>query len=73
MNCQLIKMDAEQIIQTKTTSGVAFGLKVVGVLGDGPITGKTDGVVAYESAHIEGVASEKVVPSGHSTQASGND
>ena len=34
-------MDAEQIIQTKTTSGIAFGVKVVGVLGDGPITGKT--------------------------------
>ncbi|MGE5305138.1 MAG: hypothetical protein ACM3TN_17650, partial [Alphaproteobacteria bacterium] len=29
---------------------------------------RTDGVVAYESAHIEGVASEKVVHSGHSTQ-----
>lgn len=39
------------------------------VLGDGPITGKTDGVVAYESAHIDGVESEKVVRSGHSTQA----
>jgi hypothetical protein len=37
-------------------------------LGEGPITGKTDGVVAYESAHIDGVASEKVVRSGHSTQ-----
>jgi hypothetical protein len=33
----------------------------------GPITGKTDGVVAYESAHIEGVASEKIVRSGNST------
>jgi len=49
-------MDAEQIIQTKTTSGIAFGIKVVGVLGNGPITGKT-------------VASEKVVRSGHSTQS----
>jgi hypothetical protein len=38
------------------------------VLGEGPVTGKTDGVVAYESAHIEGVESEKVVRSGHSTQ-----
>jgi hypothetical protein len=38
------------------------------VLGDGPITGKTDGVVAYESAHIDGVASEVVVRSPHSTQ-----
>lgn len=41
---------------------------VIAVLGEGPITGKTDGVVAYESAHIEGVESEKIVRSGHSTQ-----
>jgi hypothetical protein len=41
---------------------------IIAVLGDGPVTGKTDGVVAYESAHIEGVASEKIVRSGHSTQ-----
>ena len=41
---------------------------IIAVLGDGPVTGKTDGVVAYESAHIDGVASEIVVRSGHSTQ-----
>lgn len=41
---------------------------IIAVLGDGPITGKTDGVVAYESAHIDGVASEVVVRSPHSTQ-----
>jgi hypothetical protein len=41
---------------------------IIAVLGEGPITGKTDGVVAYESAHIDGVASEVVVRSGHSTQ-----
>ena len=41
---------------------------IIAVLGDGPYTGKTDGVVAYESAHIDGVASELVVRSGHSTQ-----
>jgi hypothetical protein len=41
---------------------------IIAVLGDGPVTGKTDGVVAYESAHIQGVASELVVRSGHSTQ-----
>jgi pimeloyl-ACP methyl ester carboxylesterase len=41
---------------------------IIAVLGEGPITGKTDGVVAYESAHIDGVASELVVRSGHSTQ-----
>ena len=28
----------------------------------------SDGVVRYESAHIEGVASEKIVISGHSVQ-----
>lgn len=42
---------------------------IIAVLGEGPITGKTDGVVAYESAHIDGVESEKVVRSAHSTQS----
>lgn len=41
---------------------------ITAVLGDPPLIGKTDGVVAYESAHIEGVTSELVVRSGHSTQ-----
>ena len=43
---------------------------IIPVLGDWPpMIGKTDGVVAYESAHIEEVVSEKVIRSGHSTQA----
>ena len=42
---------------------------IIAVLGEGPVTGKTDGVVAYESAHLDGVASEKVVRSPHSCQA----
>jgi pimeloyl-ACP methyl ester carboxylesterase len=42
---------------------------IIAVVGEGPVTGKTDGVVAYESARIEGVASEVVVRSGHSTQS----
>jgi hypothetical protein len=42
---------------------------IIAVLGDAPFIGKTDGVVGYESAHIDGVESEKVVHSGHSTQA----
>ena len=41
---------------------------IIAVLGGAPFLGKTDGVVAYESAHIDGVESEKVVDSGHSTQ-----
>lgn len=36
---------------------------------DDPKEKWTDGVVDYRSAHIDGVASEKVVHSGHSTQA----
>jgi hypothetical protein len=42
---------------------------IIAVLGDGPVSGKTDGVVAYESAHTDGVASEIVVRSAHSTQS----
>ena len=34
-----------------------------------PYEKSKDGVVAYSSAHIDGVASELVVHSGHSTQA----
>jgi hypothetical protein len=34
---------------------------MISVPGEGPITGKTDGVVAYESAHSDGVASEVVI------------
>ena len=44
------------------------GHSIVAVRSDGPVFGQHDGVVAYESAHIEGVASEKVVISGHSVQ-----
>src|SRR5262249_38106181 len=37
--------------------------------GQGEVSSLNDGVVAYESAHLEGVASEKVVQSTHSMQA----
>ena len=42
---------------------------IIAVLGEGPVSGKTDGVVAYESAHLDGVESEKVVRAPHSCQA----
>ena len=42
---------------------------IVAVQGDGPIESGNDGVVEYSSAHIDGVASEKVVRSSHSVQA----
>jgi pimeloyl-ACP methyl ester carboxylesterase len=41
---------------------------ICAVKGDGPPDGQSDGVVRYESAHIEPVDSELVVRSGHSTQ-----
>jgi hypothetical protein len=41
---------------------------IIAVQGDGPIEEGDDGVVTYDSAHIEGVASELVVRSEHSVQ-----
>jgi pimeloyl-ACP methyl ester carboxylesterase len=42
---------------------------IIPVLGDEPLEDEVDGVVAYKSAHIEGVESEVVIHhSGHSTQ-----
>jgi len=41
---------------------------IVGVEGGGPPPEGGDGVVKYSSAHIDGVASEKIVHSGHSMQ-----
>ena len=37
--------------------------------GAGQPRGQDDGVVKYESAHLEGIASEKIVRSTHSTQS----
>jgi pimeloyl-ACP methyl ester carboxylesterase len=42
---------------------------IIAALGDGPLSSRTDGIVRYDSAHLEGVVSEKVVPTSHSTQA----
>jgi hypothetical protein len=50
---------------------VATGIpahSIIAVRGDGPLEDASDGVVRYESAHIEGVESELIVPSGHSVQ-----
>ncbi len=41
---------------------------IIAVNGDGPYESGNDGVVAYSSAHIDGVDSELVVRSTHSTQ-----
>jgi hypothetical protein len=65
-------LPGQRFVRTLSASPIAPGVTVnsiVAVLGKGPITGLGDGVVMYESAHLEGVGTEKVVQSGHSTQA----
>jgi pimeloyl-ACP methyl ester carboxylesterase len=42
---------------------------IIAVRDDGPIEDGSDGVVRYQSAHIEGVESELIVRSGHSVQS----
>jgi hypothetical protein len=53
---------------TPIAPGVAAH-SIVAVQGDGPIETGDDGVVTYKSAHIDGVQSEFIVRSGHSSQA----
>jgi pimeloyl-ACP methyl ester carboxylesterase len=58
-------------IKTLASIPVAEGVtahSIIPVLGNGPITSGDDGIVKYESAHIEGVESELVVRFGHSVQ-----
>jgi hypothetical protein len=58
-------------IRTLASSPIADGViahSIIAVRGVGGPQGLNDGVVTYESAHIEGVASEKIVRSPHSTQ-----
>jgi hypothetical protein len=60
-----------RFIRTLSSSPLADGVtahSIIAVLGGGPVSGLTDGMVAYESAHLEGVASEKIVRSNHATQ-----
>lgn len=59
-------------IKTLASIPIAEGItahSIIAVLGDGLITSGGDGVVKYQSAHIEGVESELVVRSGHSVQS----
>ena len=45
-----------------------IGHSIIAVKGERPFQQDTDGVVAYSSAHLDGMASELVVNSGHSVQ-----
>jgi pimeloyl-ACP methyl ester carboxylesterase len=69
----LDNMDASnRFIKALTSTTIAPGVhahSIIPVKGDGPVEEGNDGVVEYKSAHIDGVESELVVRSGHSTQA----
>jgi len=69
----LDNMDSSNpFVQTLSGLPIAAGVhahSIIPVKGDGPPEEGNDGVVEYKSAHIEGVESELVVRSGHSTQA----
>ena len=60
-----------RFVRTYSASPIAPGVianSIIAVLGEGPVSGKTDGFVAYESAHLDGVESEKIVRAPHSCQ-----
>jgi hypothetical protein len=62
---------SNRFVQTLVTIPVAPQVaahSIIAVKGAGPVEQGNDGVVAYKSAHIDGVESELVVNSGHSAQ-----
>jgi len=62
---------SNKFIQTLVTIPISPGVaahSIIAVKGSGPVEQGNDGVVEYQSAHIEGVESELVVNSGHSAQ-----
>jgi pimeloyl-ACP methyl ester carboxylesterase len=69
----LDNMDASNpFLKTLSSLPIAPGVhahSIIPVTGTGPVENGNDGVVEYKSAHIDGVESELVVRSGHSTQA----
>src|SRR5271163_1195511 len=69
----LDNMDASNpFIKTLSALPIASGVhahSIIPVQGSGPVEEGNDGVVEYKSAHIDGVESELVVRSGHSTQS----
>jgi pimeloyl-ACP methyl ester carboxylesterase len=73
MPTALDNMDSSNpFVQTLSGLPIAPGVRahsIIPVKGDGPPEEGNDGVVKYKSAHIEGVESELIVRSGHSTQA----
>jgi Alpha/beta hydrolase family len=65
-------MPGNRFVRTLSASPIAPGVTAHSIIpekNEGPPEGQDDGVVKYESAHLEGVASEKIVRSSHSTQS----
>jgi pimeloyl-ACP methyl ester carboxylesterase len=73
MPTSIDNMDPDNVfIQTLAALPVATGVRVnsiIPVKGTGPFEEGNDGVVSYASAHLDGVESEFIVRSGHSTQS----
>jgi pimeloyl-ACP methyl ester carboxylesterase len=60
------------VIQTMAATPIAPGVhahSIIAVAGNGPVEGSNDGVVEYSSSHLDGVDSEYIVRSTHSTQS----
>jgi pimeloyl-ACP methyl ester carboxylesterase len=65
-------LPGNRFVRTLSASPIAPGVtahSIIPVTEAGRPAGQNDGVVRYESAHLEGVASEKIVRSTHSTQS----
>ena len=58
----------QALASTPISKGVAAH-SIIAVQGNGPVETGSDGVVSYESAHLDGVASELVIRAGHSVQS----
>ena len=65
-------LPTNRFVRNLSASPIAPGVTAHSIIpekNEGPPEGQDDGVVKYESAHLEGVASEKIVHSTHSTQS----
>jgi pimeloyl-ACP methyl ester carboxylesterase len=63
---------ANPVLQTMAVTPIAPGVhahSIIAVAGNGPVEGSNDGVVEYSSSHLDGVDSEYIVRSTHSTQS----
>jgi pimeloyl-ACP methyl ester carboxylesterase len=60
------------VLQAMAATPIAPGIhanSIIAIAGNGPVESGNDGVVAYSSAHLEGVESEYIVRSTHSVQS----